>query len=186
MFLNIKPTFPMKPSFSATNKWCSQLFILMSNCDSDMFTSKCQTQTWGTLMWVSHTVSSKLTIVHPEYDGRRQASRRSTWQHQGHALLNDDWLDFLLWPQGGSWIVWRRIHVSGWDFPWYDVKHGVANGLLLTWWQRWRGKMSGMVPNWITLRKRRNTKEYSLYLLIHPAVQHAASCMQPFTFQERS
>lgn len=66
-------------------------------------------------MYAAETLASMtevLTIVHPEYDGRGQASRGSTPQHQGHALLNHDWLDFLLRPQGGPWIIRRWIHTS--------------------------------------------------------------------------
>ena len=43
-----------------------------------------------------HADKKNLTIVHPEYDRRRQADGGSTRQDQGHTLLNNDWLDFLL------------------------------------------------------------------------------------------
>lgn len=49
-------------------------------------------------------LSRVLTVVHPKYDGGRQASRRSARQHQGHTLLDHYRLHFLLRPQGGSWI----------------------------------------------------------------------------------
>ncbi len=59
---------------------------------------------------------------------------------------------------------WMRSPIA-----WHEIWG--ANGLSLTWWQRWRGKMRGMTPYWITICTVRgeNTKGYSLYLLVHPA-----------------
>lgn len=70
-----------------------------------------------------------LTVVHPKYDGRRQTRWGSTWQHQGRSLLNDEWLNFLFWPQGGPWIV-QRGDTHLWILtPWHRHENmGVANG----------------------------------------------------------
>lgn len=103
-----------------------------------------------------------LTVVHPEYDGRRQTRWGSTWQHQGCSLLNDEWLNFLFWPQGGPCIV-QRGEAHLWMLsPWHRHENmGVANGAVANVvTQSMRQKERGDAE-WHT---RRNKRESLLYV----------------------
>lgn len=59
-----------------------------------------------------YNMNEALTVVHPEDDWRREASGRSAWQHQGHALMDQDRLDFLLRPQRRLWMMRTCVYVN--------------------------------------------------------------------------